>query len=218
MNRADNKLSQIDHMVNKAALGSMELLKSVPADKAIEKLMLNQAVPIPLRKFIWNLRLQAPEERQQYEHASETNMISTISAHDVEITQKTQNILDLHFPELISSHTNIMLMKTVLSYYCVLTSTKPDESHYFLMCPLIAVFNQGSFESTSGLVEAYLALMNCPKPYYSEDFGNFEARQRSGEVAVAVHNLLLSHAPSLHAHIASKFLLEYDGSAAVEVC
>jgi hypothetical protein len=73
--------------------------------------------------YIIFLHLQA---RKAYEHNLETNTISTISTNDVEITQKCQNILDLHFPDLVSNHANLMSMKTVLSYYNILA---PGRSH-----------------------------------------------------------------------------------------
>ena len=91
----------------------MELLKSEQGAKGIEKLLLNQIIPVPLRKFIWSSKLNAAEERKIFEHAAETNAINTISTNDVEITQKSQNILDTYFPELVSNRANLMSMKVM---------------------------------------------------------------------------------------------------------
>ena len=76
-------------------------------------------------------------------------------------------MIDSKFPELDNHRisTLISLMKTTLSYYEVLSQRDLEEVNYYLCLPLAHVFCAVSTEAST-VIEAYLALMELPRPKY----------------------------------------------------
>ena len=117
-----------------------------------------------------------PEARQKYERDVIKSRMSTISDRDADISNKCQIMIDSKFPELDNHRisTLISLMKTTLSYYEVLSQRDLEEVNYYLCLPLAHVFCAVSTEAST-VIEAYLALMELPRPKFMSSITEFLA-------------------------------------------
>ena len=169
-----SRVNKVDMILERAAEGATRLLKRLPSEKSTMRIMLNHEFPGPLRKQAWSMFLGHPEARQKYERDVIKSRMSTISDHDADISNKCQMLIDSKFPELETHRisTLISLMKTTLSYYETLTQRDLEEVNYYLCLPLSHIYCAVNTEA-SAVIEAYLALMELPRPKYMSSITTF---------------------------------------------
>jgi hypothetical protein len=169
-----SRVNKVDMILERAAEGATRLLKRLPSEKSIMRIMLNHEFPGPLRKQVWSMFLGHPEARQKYERDVVKSRMSTISDRDADISNKCQTLIDTKFPELETHRisTLISLMKTTLSYYEVVTQRELEEVNYYLCLPLAHIFCAVNTEASS-VIEAYLALMELPRPKFMSSITTF---------------------------------------------
>jgi hypothetical protein len=174
---------------------------------------------------VWLSQLSSPSDRSTYEAAARTSRLSTISAKDIDITQRSQKILDQYFPELASSHSNIMMMKTALSYHHTLhpsefpdllstTASSVISPIYFIICPLISVFGGTTSDDLSQIIEGFTALLSRSRCYFSPLWSS-DSREKnlSYDFGSKVCTMLNDECPELVEHIRRVALS--DGSSAM---
>lgn len=126
-------------------------------------------MPGPLRKQAWKLYLTDPQSRKEYESKVKTRKSSTESAIDSQITRNCENLIDKDFPELGNERKILLSLKTVLSYHHVLEN-KPEEAGdplYYLAIPIVYVYGS-EYNGLAQCIEAFLALLDAPRPRFSE--------------------------------------------------
>ena len=171
-----SRTNKVNMILERAAEGATSLLKRLPSEKSTMRIMLNHEFPGPLRKQAWSMFLGHPEARQKYERDVIKSRMSTISDRDADISNKCQIMIDSKFPELDNHRisTLISLMKTTLSYYEVLSQRDLEEVNYYLCLPLAHVFCAVNTEASTAN-EAYLALMELPRPKFMSSITEFLA-------------------------------------------
>ena len=94
---------------------------------------------------------------------------STESAIDSQITRNCENLIDKEFPELGNERKLLLSLKTVLSYHHVLEN-KPEEAGdplYYLAIPIVYVYG-ADYNGLAQCIEAFLALLDAPRPRFSK--------------------------------------------------
>jgi len=158
-NQQDSKSSLI---MDIAAQGMTTMLSMIPSSIPAVRLLLNQKIPMNLRKQLWDMFLRDSDAAEAYRTRVHIGRIGTISSSDVEVTERCQEIFENELISLSDSGNHIMLSKTVLSYRESRFGRVPDP-HFYLVVPLVLVFAKNSHDLTR-VVEAMEALLSLEIP------------------------------------------------------
>ena len=93
--REDNAgpTGKVGSVVDLAATSAASLLARWPAQPAELLWLLNAAIPPPLRRALWSLKLRAPAGRAAYDRKRSESVLATISLRDGSVLQQCQATL-----------------------------------------------------------------------------------------------------------------------------
>ena len=138
------------------------LLTLVPGLKSSLEPYLNRALPSYLRREVWKALLRNDVAEADYSWALMHDRMRTVSKNEVEITQKSQELLTEFCPAQAHNYEILMWVKSVLSYLETKLDRKLPEPLYYLMLPLVYVMGD-SVRHVPALIGYSLSLYDINK-------------------------------------------------------
>nr|XP_006812621.1 PREDICTED: uncharacterized protein LOC102808036 [Saccoglossus kowalevskii] len=208
-------ITKSDLIISHARDSVVAVLKKWPDMKSKLHLCLNQSLPDRLRQITWKLFLHNPHLRKQYVEILQTDPNNVMSILDLEIVQKSEDLLENEttFHELSGSVSILNAMKCTLSYHHARkrVQTSLHDTDYMLVVPFLVTSlatvhpDQLSHRNSIALlIEEYITFMKM-RPGYMKESWTEDYKEGMQNFTDSVAKLLETNDEELSKHLKTLF-------------